>query len=63
MSLAIVTGKFILDRVRLPGIDSIYSSPLAAAGRIYIAGRDGTTVVLKQADRFEVLALYPVAFE
>lgn len=34
--------------VRLDGIrDFIFSSPVAAAGRIYITGRDGTTVVLK----------------
>jgi outer membrane protein assembly factor BamB len=55
-SLNIQTGKPILERVRLPGQTSFYGSPVAAAGRIYFADRDGTTVVIKQADRFEVLA-------
>jgi outer membrane protein assembly factor BamB len=51
------TGKPILDRVRLPGDSSYYASPVAAAGRVYFVGRDGTTVVLKQSDKFEVLAV------
>ncbi len=55
-SLDIRTGKPILDRVRLPRQTSFYGSPVAAAGRIYLADRDGTTVVLKQTDRLEVLA-------
>src|SRR5581483_2859113 len=50
------TGKAILDRERLPGSTSFYASPVAAAGRIYLAGRDGTTLVLKQSDRLEVVA-------
>ncbi len=50
------SGKPILDRVRLPGQTSFYASPIAAAGRIYLVDRDGTTLVLKQGDRLEVLA-------
>jgi outer membrane protein assembly factor BamB len=50
------TGKPILEGIRLPGLKSIYASPVAAAGRVYIIGRDGTAVVLRQSDRFEVLA-------
>lgn len=50
------TGKPVLDRVRLPGAKSFYASPAAAAGRVYLVDRDGTTLVLKQGDRFEVLA-------
>lgn len=51
------TGKILIDRARLNAIPSLYASPLAAAGRIYITGRDGTTVVLKQADKAEILAV------
>lgn len=50
------TGKVIFERERLPGLMSLYASPIAAAGRLYIIGRDGTTLVLKQGDKVEVLA-------
>lgn len=50
------TGKPILDRERLPGVQSFYASPTAAAGRIYLVDRAGTTLVLKQSDKLEVLA-------
>jgi outer membrane protein assembly factor BamB len=49
-------GKPILDRVRLPGQTSFYASPVAAAGRIYLVDREGTTLVLRQSDRLEILA-------
>src|SRR5262249_3033464 len=55
-SLDVKTGKPVLDRERLPGLTSLYASPVAAAGRIYLADRDGTTLVLKQGDKLEVLA-------
>jgi hypothetical protein len=55
-ALDIKTGRPIIDRTRLPGLDSIYASPAGAAGRIYIVGRDGVTVVLRQSDKIEVLA-------
>ena len=45
-----------MDRVRLPGVSSFYASPVAADGRIYLTDRDGTTLVIKQADKLEVLA-------
>jgi outer membrane protein assembly factor BamB len=42
------TGKFRGDLLRLDGIrDFIFASPVAAADRIYVTARDGTTVVLK----------------
>jgi outer membrane protein assembly factor BamB len=55
-TLDVKTGKPVLDRVRLPGLKSLYASPVAAAGRVYLVGRDGTTVVLRQGDKLEVLA-------
>jgi outer membrane protein assembly factor BamB len=54
--LDIKTGKALIDRVRLPELTSLYASPVCAAGRIYITGRDGTTLVLKESDTFELLA-------
>jgi outer membrane protein assembly factor BamB len=42
------TGEFRGELLRLDGIrDFIFSSPVGAANRIYITGRDGTTVVLR----------------
>jgi outer membrane protein assembly factor BamB len=35
---------------------NVFSSPVGAAGRVYIAGREGTTLVLKHGPTFEVLA-------
>jgi outer membrane protein assembly factor BamB len=54
--LDIKTGKPLLHSERLSGVGSFYASPIAAAGRIYLTGRNGTTLVLKQSDKFEVVA-------
>ena len=50
------TGRVVLDRERLPNGGSYYASPIAAAGRIYLVNREGSTLVLKQSDQLEVLA-------
>jgi outer membrane protein assembly factor BamB len=52
------TGKPFIEAERVPGIGSIgvYSSPVAAADRVYLTGRDGAVVVVKQSDKLEVLA-------
>ena len=42
-----VSGRVVMDRTRLPGISNMYSSPIAANGRIYVTGRNGLTLVLK----------------
>ena len=55
-SLDIKTGKPVINQERLPTVRSFYGSPVAAAGRIYFTDRDGTTVILKDADTVEVLA-------
>ena len=41
------TGKAVIDRERLPGLSTLYASPVAAAGRVYFVDRDGTTLVVK----------------
>lgn len=51
-----VTGKPVVEAERLQGATGVYASPVAAAGRIYVVGRDGGTVVLKKSDKLEVLA-------
>ena len=50
------TGEAIFTEQRLEGPSGIYASPVGAGGRIYLAGRNGTSVVLKQSDKFETLA-------
>ena len=43
------TGREVLGRTRLPGLANVYASPVAAAGRVYLFGRDGAAVVLDAA--------------
>lgn len=50
------TGKAHVAAERLPGLSNIYASPVGAADRVYITGRDGTTLVIKDAPQLEVLA-------
>jgi outer membrane protein assembly factor BamB len=50
------TGRLHYGPERLPGIRSLYASPVAAGGRLYIPSRDGTTVVVAAGPTFEVLA-------
>jgi len=51
------TGESFYENRRLTDIRGIYSSPVVAAGRVYIAGRDGATVVVRAGDAFEELAV------
>ena len=41
---------------RLEDVPNVYASPVAADGRIYVAGREGTTVVLAAGPTLKVLA-------
>jgi outer membrane protein assembly factor BamB len=50
-------GSVVFGPERLPDIDSLYASPIAAAGRLYFVGRDGTTVVLEPGDTLQPLAI------
>jgi outer membrane protein assembly factor BamB len=50
------TGTRHVEAERLTGLMGVYASPVAAAGRIYLTGRDGGSVVLKAGKAVEVLA-------
>jgi outer membrane protein assembly factor BamB len=50
------TGKPHYQVQRLDGLPNVFSSPVAAAGRVYITSREGTTVVIKHGPAFGVLA-------
>jgi outer membrane protein assembly factor BamB len=43
-------------RERLPGIENVFASPVAAARRVYVTSREGTTVVIESGPEFKVLA-------
>jgi outer membrane protein assembly factor BamB len=49
------TGQAHYELQRLEGIDEVFSSPVGAAGRVYITSRDGHTLVLRHGEAFEVL--------
>lgn len=50
------TGTYLYQSERISGLQSIYASPLAAGGNLYISDRKGVTVVLKASDRLEIVA-------
>jgi outer membrane protein assembly factor BamB len=50
------TGETHIDRERLNGLANIYSSLVAADGKVYITARNGATLVLKHGNKFEPLA-------
>ncbi len=50
------TGKPHFQLQRLPSSAEVFSSPVGAAGRVYITSREGATIVLKHGPAFEVLA-------
>jgi hypothetical protein len=53
-----LTGKPRDGALRLEGInDFIFASPVGAAGRIYVTGRDGVTVVLRHDSKNAALAV------
>jgi hypothetical protein len=49
-------GTTFYGPFRLEGIPEIYASPVGAAGRVHILGRDGSALVLKNAEELTVLA-------
>ncbi len=50
------TGTKNYVQQRLEGVQGVYAAPVAANGRVYIAGRNGTTAVLRHGATFELLA-------
>jgi outer membrane protein assembly factor BamB len=51
-----LTGEVYYQDQPLPGVRGIYASPLAANGLLYVVGREGTVLVLKDSSTFEVVA-------
>ena len=49
-------GSLNFGAQRLSGLSGIYSSPIAADGKVFITGRNGVTVVIKDGTEFESIA-------
>ena len=50
------TGTPHYQSQRLDGLAEVFSSPVGADGRVYVTGREGTTLVIKHGPTFEVLS-------
>ena len=50
------TGAAVFGPKRLEGVQGVYASPVAAAGKVYVVGRNGGTVVLRDGETYDVLA-------
>lgn len=50
------TGKPHFGPERIPGVNSVYASPIAAGGHVYLTDRSGTTTVIKDAAQLEIVA-------
>jgi outer membrane protein assembly factor BamB len=51
------TGKPHYALQRLEATPNVFASPVGAAGRVYITGREGSTIVIKNGGTFETLAV------
>lgn len=50
------SGKLLMDGQRVDALQGVYSSPVGAAGRVYLVGRGGAVAVIRNSDRYELLA-------
>ena len=50
------TGKPHYGATRIQGLDTIYASPVAANGHVFLTSRNGTTVVIEDADELKIVA-------
>ena len=50
------SGEVIYGPARLDGVRNVYASPVGAAGRVYITGLNGTTLVISHGEIPRVLA-------
>lgn len=50
------TGQPLINTERIPALQGVYASPVGAANRVYLLGRNGASVVLNASDKLEVVA-------
>jgi hypothetical protein len=51
------TGTPHYQAARIDAIPNVFASPVGAAGRVYIPGREGATVVLKHGPKLEIVSV------
>jgi outer membrane protein assembly factor BamB len=55
------TGEVAFGPKRIGELSNIYASPVGAAGRVYITGRNGVTLVIERSPELKVLATNQLA--
>ncbi len=50
------SGRALIDAERIEDLPGVFASPVGAAGRVYLVGRNGSVVVIKQSDKLDLLA-------
>lgn len=51
-----LTGEAHYTASKIPGLSTLYASPVAANGHLFITGRSGTTVVIKDQTKLEIVS-------
>jgi len=54
-SLDFYSGEVLVDRLHLE-LGGVYASPVVASGRVYVVGREGTTIVVEHGDEAKIVA-------
>ncbi len=55
-AIDISNGNVLYGPVRVQGVSGVYASIVGAAGKVYIAGRNGVVAVIKDGPKFKILA-------
>jgi outer membrane protein assembly factor BamB len=50
------TGRVLIEPARVPGLRGVYASPVGAGGYVFLIGREGATVVIKNTGQLDVVA-------
>jgi outer membrane protein assembly factor BamB len=50
-------GETLFGPARIPGIQGAFASPVVAGDRLFVAGRNGATAVVKMGEEFELVSL------
>ena len=48
------SGHPLYEEQRIAGLQGVYASPVGGGGRVYLVGRNGATVVIKNSDKLEI---------
>ncbi len=50
------TGETVIPKLRLPGLNNLYASPVASKEHVFISSREGETLVIENGPKFNVVA-------